>query len=345
MLEATSQPAAPPARTDSLIIVALLALALAWQAAPARAQEAVAAGRDDAAQDRIIVTLLGTGTPDLSADRFGFSNLVQAGGLNLLFDAGRGTAIRLHQAGLHPGKLDAVFLTHFHSDHVSGLADVWLTGYIGNREQAFKAPMQLYGPRGTARIAQGLMFAFRADAQIRFGEEKDWRPGAHIEAHELSDSVVFEKNGVKVTAFTVDHGQGIEPCQGYRIDYSGRSVVIAGDTVYDKRVIAQSRNVDLLIHEAGYGAEGATLPPAARQILGHHTSPEDAGRVFASAAPKLAVFSHVVRLPVDGQLPSIGELIDRTRRTYGGPLWVGEDLMRFVVTDSIAVYSAESKAR
>ncbi len=317
----------------SLALVALLAFALAR---PAWAQTAAAPG--GAAEDRIVVTLLGTGTPDLSADRFGFSNLVQAGGLNLLFDAGRGATIRLHQAGLRPGELDAVFLTHFHSDHVNGLADVWLTGYIGNREQAFKAPMQLYGPRGTARIAQGLMFAFRADAEIRFGEEKNWRPGARIEAHERSEGVVFEKNGVQVTAFTVDHGQGIEPCQGYRIDYRGRSVVIAGDTVYDERVIARARGVDLLVHEAGYSVGGVALPPAIQRILGHHTSPEDAGRVFASAAPKLAVFSHVVRLPVNGQLPPVQELIDRTRRTYGGPLVVGEDLMRFVVADSIAVF-------
>lgn len=318
-------------------IVKLLALMMVCVAPPAGAQNA-ATLRADTAHDRIIVTLLGTGTPDLSAKRFGFSNLVQAGGLHLLFDAGRGTTIRLHQAGLRPGELDAVFLTHFHSDHVNGLADVWLTGYIGNREQAFKAPMQLYGPPGTARIAQGLMFAFRADAEIRFGEEKNWRPGARIEAHERADGVVFEKNGVKVTAFTVNHGQHIEPNQGYRIDYRGRSVVIAGDTVYDERVIAQARNVDLLVHEAGYSVGGVELPPAIQRTLDHHTSPEDAGRVFAAATPRLAVFSHVVRLPVKGQWPPIEELIERTRRTYSGPLMVGEDLMRFVVAESIAVF-------
>lgn len=289
-------------------------------------------------QNQIIVTLLGTGTPTLSADRYGFANLVQVNGLNLLFDAGRDAAIRLHQAGVRPGELDAAFLTHFHSDHLSGLPDVWLTGYIGSREQTFKGPFQLYGPRGTARIAQGLMLAFRSDAEIRFGDEKDWRPGARIQAHEISEGTVLEKNGAKVSAFKVDHGQGIEPALGYRIDYRGRSVVISGDTIYDERVIANAQGVGLLIHEVAYTVADVEHPPAIRRILGHHTSPEEVGRVFASARPTLAVYSHISRPPIHGRVPPIQDLIVRTRKTYNGPLAIGEDLMRFVVSDSIAVF-------
>lgn len=323
-------------RFSDAVVRGVIAVASALAATSACAQTAMRS--DGAGQDRIVVTLLGTGTPTLSADRYGFANLVQVNGLNLLFDAGRGAAIRLHQAGVRPGELDAVFLTHFHSDHLSGLPDVWLTGYIGNREQASKRPFQLWGPKGTARIAEGLMLAFRADAEIRFGEEKDWRPGARIQAHEIAEGTVLEKNGVKVSAFKVDHGQGIEPAVGYRIDHRGRSVVISGDTVYDERVIAHARGASLLIHEVAYAVADVEHPPALRKILGHHTSPEEAGRVFASAQPLLAVYSHISRPPLQGRVPPIQALIDRTRTTYAGPLAIGEDLMRFVVSDSIAVF-------
>jgi hypothetical protein len=73
--------------------------------------------------DNMVVTLLGTGSPDLRTDRYGMSTLVQAGGLNLVFDAGRGCAVRLNQAGVALGKVDAVFITHFHSERPARFMD------------------------------------------------------------------------------------------------------------------------------------------------------------------------------------------------------------------------------
>src|SRR6266567_2514128 len=107
----------------------------------AAAQEKPAVSKD------IVVTLLGTGGPEPTPSRFGPATLVQAGGLNLLFDAGRGVTVRLYQLGMSSGKgINAVFLTHYHSDHLDGLPDLWMTGYMFGPFGSRAKPMRLIGP-------------------------------------------------------------------------------------------------------------------------------------------------------------------------------------------------------
>lgn len=288
--------------------------------------------------DTMTVTLLGTGTPALDMDRFGFSNLVQVGGLNLLFDSGRGAALRLGQMRIPLGKIDGVFLTHFHSDHVNGLADVFLTGYIrvpslGGRVK----PLELFGPSGTKQLADGLQQTFSFDIKTRILDEGVPEAGTQIVATELDEGVIFEKNGVKVTVFPVLHGKNIDPSVGYRVDYKGRSVVFSGDTKFDQNVIDYGKGVDLLIHEAGSAPQEVMDNPVIKSILDHHTSPEDVGRVFAATNPSLAVYSHVVRLWGANGRTTMQEIVDRTRETYNGPLIVGEDLMQFSINSSGAI--------
>jgi ribonuclease Z len=267
----------------------------------------------------------------------GPATLVQAGGMNLLFDAGRGAAVRVVQAGISVGQIDAVFLTHFHSDHVNGLSDVWMSGYIpviGGRKSA----LPLYGPTGVRTLARGLMIAHGGDAKVRIADEGVPVAATRLEPHEFkADGVVFERKGVKVTAFAVDHGKFIKPAVGYRIDYAGHSVVLSGDTRFDPAVIKNATGVDLLIHEVA-AIPGGADPANYRAVLDHHIAPEEAGRVFTQAHPKLAVYSHIVRPRVGGQAPiSLEEIETLTRQTYNGPLVMGADLMRFAVGQTVAV--------
>jgi ribonuclease Z len=300
-----------------------------------------AAAEQPAAPDEIVVTLLGTGAPEPSPTRFGPATLVQAGGLSLLFDAGRGVTVRLYQLGMSSGKgIDAVFLTHYHSDHVAGLPDLWMTGYMFGPFGSRAKPMRLWGPSdgttvpsGAAKIAKGLTEAFSDDMRIRQTDEGISNAATQIETHDFhEDRVVFDEAGVKVTAFAVNHGKLIKPSVGYRVDYRSRSVTISGDTQFDENLIEHAAGTDLLIHEVfAISAQLATLPQL-KPVADHHTSPEQAGAVFSRVKPKLAVYSHFVLIGTTAE-----EIVQRTRNTYQGPLEAGEDLMRFTIGNGVTV--------
>lgn len=326
-----------------------------WAAIPAALAlvylicSAAAAEEKPAATDGIVVTLLGTGGPEPGLARFGPATLVQAGGLSLLFDAGRGATVRLYQLGIASGKgIDAVFLTHYHSDHVAGLPDLWMTGYMFGPFGGRIKPMRLFGPSGgssapggVTKIAKGLAEAFSEDGRIRQADEKIADAATRIEARDFhGDGVVFNEAGVMVTAFAVDHGDLIKPSVGYRIDFASRSVTISGDTKLDENLIKHATGTDLLIHEVfAMSAQLAKLPQL-KPIADHHTSPEQAGTVFSRVKPKLAAFSHIVALGV-----KVDDIASRARSTYQGPLEVGDDLMRFTIGDSVTVKKWSSELR
>ena len=109
------------------------------------------------------VTLLGTGVPIPSPHRFGPSTLVEAGDQKLLIDAGRGAAIRLYQLNVPMGRLDALLLTHYHSDHTSGIPDVWLTGWLTSHFGTRSKPFRVIGPPGARTLMENLERAYALD--------------------------------------------------------------------------------------------------------------------------------------------------------------------------------------
>jgi ribonuclease Z len=290
------------------------------------------------------VTLLGTGRPDPVMDRFGPSTLVEAGDERLLFDAGRGASQRLWQLKIPLGRVNALFLTHLHSDHTVGIPDLWLTGWLPTPFGRRVVPLEVWGPTGTRAMMSGLREAYAWDISVRGRQEGLPPAGIAVVTHEISQGVVFDRHGVKVTAFSVDHGGLLKPAFGYRVDYAGHSVVISGDTRYNENLIRFAAGADLLIHEvAGVRPEllaASVTAPTARRILGWHSSPEDAARVFERVHPKLAVFSHVVLLTTDAAIPppTVADLLARTKAVYHGPILLGEDLMAFVIDDSVEVH-------
>src|SRR3981081_3601844 len=123
-------------------------------------------------RDHFKVTLLGTGVPTPRPDRFGPSTLVEAGDQKLLIDAGRGAAIRLYQIGVPLGRIDALLLTHYHSDHTSGIPDVWLTGWLQSHFGTRRKPFRVIGPTGAKTLMTHLKAAYAADIKIRIADEK-----------------------------------------------------------------------------------------------------------------------------------------------------------------------------
>ena len=283
------------------------------------------------------VTLLGTGVPIPRPDRFGPSTLIEAGDQTLLIDAGRGATMRLFQLGVPIGQIDALLLTHFHSDHTVGIPDLWLTGwlssYFGNRRR----PFNVIGPVGTRTLMQHLEAAYARDIEIRVEDEKLAREHAAITVTEFTeDGIVHQVGDLRVIAFTVDHGDAIKPAYGYRIEYRDRVAVISGDTRYNANVLRYGEGADLLIHEVAMARPELLVETYIQRIINHHTSPQEAGRVFAQTRPKLAAFTHLVMLASETvTAPTVEELIVATRETYAGPLEVGEDLMSFEIGENV----------
>ena len=290
------------------------------------------------------VTLLGTGTPIPSPDRFGPSTLVEAGDQKLLVDAGRGATIRLRQLGVPMGRIDVLFLTHFHSDHTSGVPDLWLTGWLSSHYARRTKPMRVIGPVGAKTLMSKLAEAYAADIKIRIEDEKLPPEGIATIVDEFDrDGVVYEANGVKVIAFEVDHGDVIKPCYGYRFEYQDRSAVLSSDTRYNQNVIKYGRGADLLVHEVAIARPELMQEAYIQRVVAHHTTPREAGTVFAQTRPKLAAFTHLVFLASD-KIPAstIADLVAQTRETYDGPLEVGEDLMQFDIGESVRIIRPRS---
>jgi ribonuclease Z len=293
------------------------------------------------AQSSIKITLLGTGAPVPSIERFGPSILVEAGGQKLLFDCGRGAAQRLWQLKIPLGQIDALFLTHLHSDHVVGIPDVWLTSWIPAVYGRRDSPFQVFGPGGTKDMMENLVKAFSWDITTRSKEKNKADSGALVNTTDIKEEFIWQKNGVKVTPFTVRHSEFIDSALGYRIDYAGHSVILSGDTRYSENLIRHAKGADVVIHEVAAANEHSMqTSPLINQILGFHTSPEDAGKVFEQIKPKLAVYSHIVLLTADPSIPppTSNDLIQRTQKYYKGTLQVGEDLLSIEITDEVKVF-------
>ena len=279
----------------------------------------------------IKVTLLGTGCPAPVMNRFGPSIMVEAGDRKFIFDAGRGVIQRLAQIKVQYKEIQGVFLTHLHSDHVVGLPDFWLTGWLNSRRDR---PLQVWGPKGTKKMMSNLREAFEEDIKFRLYEDRASPDGVAIETKDIAEGVVYEESGIKVTAFEVDHGP-TKPAFGYRIDYRGRSVVLSGDTRYSENLIKYAKGADLLIHEV---VSLKSLKERERgeewekMIISHHTTPEQAGEIFSKVKPRLAIYSHIV-------LPSAIEqdIIPPTRKIYSGLVELGEDLMVIEVGEKIEI--------
>jgi ribonuclease Z len=264
---------------------------------------------------------------------------VEAGKEKLLFDCGRGATMRLYQLKIPFDDLNALFLTHLHSDHIVGISDFYLTGWILGRS----TPLRVWGPAGTADMMSHLEQAYQFDIHVRRDvDEMLPAPGVVVAAKDIEQGVIYQNGDLKVTAFTVDHAP-IKPAFGYRIDYGGHSVVLSGDTRYSENLIHFAQGADVLIHEvidpeSFRGGNAVFNPELTKKVIAHHTTAEQAGTIFSQVKPRLAVYSHIVP-------PNAANLVAQTRKTYSGPLEVGEDLMSIGIGDKIEVHSNREIAR
>lgn len=289
------------------------------------------------------VFLCGTGSPLPDPERAGSCVAVIAGGHFVLVDAGPGSWEVLDLANLPIGRVEAVLLTHFHSDHIGDLGEATTQGWIAGRA----APLEVFGPPGTARVVAGFGEAYAADVDARVAHHGEaWMPraAAGAVARELplpageAAVPVFERDGLRVTMFAVDH-QPVVPAVGYRFDFAGRSVVVSGDTRKCASVVANARGADLLVHEAlqrdmvGRAAAVARrlgrerVAKLAGDIQSYHTSPVEAAEVAREAGVAHLVLTHLVPAPPNRLARRM--FLTGVADAYGGEVTLGEDGMRF----------------
>ena len=298
-----------------------------------------AQAQDKAPDPPITVHLLGTGAPVPRIDRFGPATLISVAGKRLLFDAGRGVSQRIWQLGISLGTIDAVFLTHLHSDHLVGLPDLWLTGWLQPEYGRRQAPLRVIGPNGTRAFTDAMRGGFAPD--IMFRSEKEGLPltGISLDVREIEgEQIVFQEHGIIVRAFEVDHG-AVKPAYGFRIDYAGKSVVLSGDTRFSENLIRQAQNVDVLIHEIVAAAAPLRETPFVQRQYGYHSSPDDLVRVFGATKPKMAVLTHFVLLGNSTYpAPTAADVMKELRdKGYHAPAVPGVDLMRIDIGDTVTV--------
>jgi ribonuclease Z len=272
------------------------------------------------APDSTIIVTLGTGTPRPLPDVMGPATAVIVGQRVFLFDAGEGVERRLAAAHLPINGVTALFVTHLHSDHVLGLADLVFTSWNSGRDQ----PFPVFGPPGTKAMLDHLYEAFAVDIKER---EFDYgvAGGYRVSAHEISPGVAYDNGGVRVTAFPVEHG--MLTAYGYRIDTPTRSIVISGDTRPSETLIRMATGVDVLIHEIQPSGPvqlaGRPSVDWAKYIAGHHTTAIQLGELAARAKPKLLIVSH------NGRRAPAAQLLADIRRAFSGNVVIAEDLQRF----------------
>lgn len=290
------------------------------------------------------VTALGTGMPSITKDQASASFMVELGNGDIfLFDVGTGSQANL--AALRPdfSKIDKVFVSHLHTDHVGDMDSLLIAGWLGGRY----TPLHIYGPSGskpelgTANFAKRIQEAYAWDIAGRAGVVPD--AGGEVVAHEhdyKKVQLVYDNNGVKIFSYPQIHM--LDGPVGYRLEWNGLVFVFGGDSLPTKWFLKQAKGADIAIHECFYTPEGIAklfgwdMRESTWASSWIHTPPEGFGRLMDAIKPRLAVAYHVWLTHETHR-----EQVEAIRKVYDGPLTMADDLVVWNITkDHIEVRKA-----
>ena len=274
------------------------------------------------------IVMLGTGTPNPDPDRAGPAVAIVINNTPYIVDFGPGVIRRAAQAstqfggsvsGLEPRRINRAFLTHLHSDHTAGYPDLILTPWTMGRSE----PLEVYGPEGIVEMTQNVLEAWAEDIRYRvYGLQPANNAGWRVNAHKVSEGVIYQDDNVKVEAFPVRHGSWPNAF-GYRFTTPDRIIVISGDAAPSKTLEKYSENVDVLIHEV-YSARLLSErndPFWQKYYEGNHTSGTELGKIAARTKPKLLVLYHFLPMGADAD-----QITGEVRKHFNGDVIAAKDM-------------------
>ncbi len=272
------------------------------------------------------VTLLGTGCPVVSTERFGPAQVLRHGSSSVLVDCGSGVTQRLLAAGLSGRDLDALLLTHLHSDHIVDLFQLIISSWHQGRDR----PQRVLGPRGTRAYVDGLMSLWRPELEQRIAHEA--RPSTaalKVEVTEIEAGQQLEIGGFVVQVVEVEH-RPVKQAFGFVFAPAGGRgprIVLSGDTRRCAALIAAARGADVLVHEVMVHREmpvieGVRTAEGLANVASYHTLSDQVGEIATEAGVGCLVLTHFVPPACDRQA-----LLDEVAADFAGPILIGEDLM------------------
>jgi ribonuclease Z len=273
----------------------------------------------------IEIILLGTGSPLPDPERAGPATLIRAGATTLLVDAGRGVLMRAAAVGVSAGAIDALLLTHLHSDHITDLGDLitsrWVTSFTPQ-------PLPIVGPPGTQAVVEATLASLAPDISYRLAHHDDLNWAPPVEVHEVTGGICFTAEAVTVTAAPTDH-RPVEPTIGFRVEHGGKAVVAAGDTVPCDSLDNLCRGVDAIVHTALRTDILAELPILRLQdVCDYHSSVEQAAATAKRAGATTLILTHYVPALTPETEP---EWRARAATEFDGTVELGNDLHRVVI--------------
>lgn len=270
-------------------------------------------------------TLLGTGCPAVDPKRCGAATLIANAEASILIDCGSGTTQRLVEAGTRGADMDALLLTHLHSDHLVDLYQLIVSGWHQGRDR----PWHIYGPAPVIAHVKAVMALWEDERSQRIAfEQRPSATGLSVETHEIIGGSTVTIGGIEIEVVAVDHAP-VTPALGFVFRSQHRTIVHSGDTRRCPALIEAGFGADLLIHEVYLHREMTPIPGIRDQATidataSYHTLSSEVGGVATAMQAKALALTHFVPPAFDRRA-----LLVEVAETYSGPVFVGEDLMTF----------------
>ena len=269
------------------------------------------------------LTLLGTGCPSVDFKRCGSSNLISTKSTKILVDCGSGVTQRLNQSKNSSADIDALLLTHLHTDHVIDLYQLIISSWHSDRTSQWK----IYGPKGTKKFVDKIFLAWKSERKLRISYEKRKSSKAlNYKVYEFKKEGFININDIKIKYFEVDH-KPVPYAYGFSFFNKNKKLTISGDTRPCESLMLNAQNADVLLHEVFIEYEinqtsGLRSKKTLHNVKEYHTPSNSVGKVAKLSNCKKLVLTHFV--PTRFNISKLKKIV---RKDFGKDPIIGNDLL------------------